>query len=391
MKILSRILLVLACAGLIASPALAQWGGSNTAFNMTSTSATGAQASIDTSGATSVLFHATSGTTSTASVFFQQSIDGTHWFTSATITNPAAAGELWACPAARYARFNVSTHSAGTLQGYIAARSMPADPIGHSCKKINFNETASLGDGTFTTVTSSGTISGSGLVEAATVTASGTVTGATVASTGGITAATTIAATGGVSGTTGTFSAGVSGTTGTFTGAISGTTGTFTGAVSGTTLTGTGAIAGTTLKGTTYTATRIPYIGAAGILVDLALFTYTTATGALSNTAGTAPSISTNRFLSTGTSPTVADVGLNSCGTTAASIVGKDQASVVTVGATSGTECRISFNVAFANAPVCVATGSVATDLHLVTTTANTTITGTLTAAEKIHVLCFGY
>jgi hypothetical protein len=380
MKIFSRALLVLACAGLIASPALAQWGSTITGLNMTSTSATGAQASVNLSGATAVMFHVTSGTTSTSSIFFQQSIDGTHWYTSATITDAAAAGELWACPASPWARFNVSTHSAGTLQGYMVARTMASDPIGTSCKKLDFNEAASLGVMTVTSLDTSGTISTSGAVTAATVTASGTITGATLASTGGITAATTVAATGGVSGTTGTFSS-----------TVSGVAGTFSGAVSGTTITGSGAIAGTTLKGTSYTTTRIPYFSTSGILVDLANFTYTTATGALLNTAGTAPSISTNRFLSTGTAPTVANVGANSCGTDAATIAGKDQASVITVGATSGTECRISFNVAFANAPVCTATATIATDLHLVTTTANVTVTGTLTAAEKIYVLCFGY
>ncbi len=133
------------------------------------------------------------------------------------------------------------------------------------------------------------------------------------------------------------------------------------------------------------TSGRVPFAGTAGLLGDASTFTFSS--GALA--VGT--SVATTRFLSTGTAPTVANVGSNSCGTTAASIAGKDQASVITVGATSGTDCRITFNVAFANAPVCVATGQTATDLHLVTTTTTTTITGTLTAAEKIYVLCLGY
>lgn len=342
MKTSSRIFLVLALIGLIASPALAQsWGTTYTGMNMTSTSATGAQSSMNTDGTTSVLFHVTSGSTSTASVLFQQSIDGTHWYTSATITDPAAAGELWACPAAKFARFNVSTHSAGTLQGYLAARSMAADPVAQNCKKIDA-QSQTFGAMNATSLTDSGLTSGR----------------VPFAGTGGLLQDSSVF----------TFSAGTLSAT-TFTGAFTG-----------------GAVTSSTL-----TATRIPYVGTAGLLQDLANFTYTTATGALVNTAGTAPSISTARFLSTGTAPTVANVGVNSCGTTAATIAGKDQASVTTVGATSGTECRVSFNVAFTNAPVCTASATIATDLHLVTTTADVTVTGTLTAAEKIYLICLGY
>lgn len=133
------------------------------------------------------------------------------------------------------------------------------------------------------------------------------------------------------------------------------------------------------------TATRVTFAGASGLLSDASGFTF--GSGALA----VPTSVATTRFLSTGTAPTVANVGADSCGTTAATLAGKDQAHVITVGATSGTECRVTFNVAFANAPVCVATGETATDLHLVTTTTNVTVTGTLTAGEKLYVHCLGY
>ncbi len=345
MKTLSRFLLALAFA---ASPAFAQfWSGPQTGLSMSNTTATGAQTAINTAGSTSVLFHAGSGAGSTSSVTFEQSIDGTHYYTSATITNGAAAGELWACPAARFARFNVVSHSAGTLYGYMATRSMSADPIGQSCKKVDFNATASLG-----------------AITATSLTASGTVTAQTLASTAGITAATTVAATGGVSGTTGAFSAGVSGTTGTFSGAIAGTTLTASAGVAGTTGTFSAGVAGTT--GT--------FSGAV----------------AGSSTGAFTTSVATNRFLSTGTTPGI-DAGASTCGTAAPSIAGKDQAGVITVGSVSGTVCNVTFNVPFSNAPSCTANGTAATNLKTSATTTVLTITGTLTAAEKISFLCFGF
>lgn len=146
-----------------------------------------------------------------------------------------------------------------------------------------------------------------------------------------------------------------------------------------------GAFAGSTVTASSLTATRIPFAGTAGLLGDASGFTY------VSGAVAVPTSIATTRFLSTGTAPAVANVGADSCGTTAATIAGKDQAHVITVGATSGTECRVTFNVAFANAPVCTVTGQTAPDLHLVTTTTTSTITGTLTAGEKLYEICLGY
>lgn len=408
---LKKFITCIAASMLLAVPALAQdpaaWSDSATGLSMSNTTATGAQTAFKTEHASALLFHVSSGTTSTSSIKFEQSIDGSKWYTSATITNASAAGELWACPAAKQARFNVSTHSAGTLLATYSFRQMPADPLGQTCKKLDLSaSTATIVDGTLTGALSATTGTFSGALSAT------TIAGTTGTFTGAITGATTIAAT-----------AGVSGTTGTFTGAISGTTGTFTGAVSGTTLTGSGAIAGTTLKGTTYTPTRVPYFSTAGLLIDASTFTFTTTGGILDVTAirpsgltatrvpfaGTngligditgftfgsgalavPTSVATTRFLSTGSAPTT-DAGSSTCGTTAPSIAGKDQAGVITVGSVGGTVCHVNFNVAFANAPACTVNGSTATNLNVSTSTSILTITGTLTAAEKLYYVCFGY
>jgi hypothetical protein len=316
---------------------------------------------IPTGGASNVEVYLNSAAGSTSTVTIElcaQNLAATCYIV-ATISNVAAAGDWYTGPSGPYFRINGSAVTSGAVTALYGTNNGPRLD---TWKQIKMPAVAGAGTLTLTTLT-----------------ASGTVTGATLASTGGITAATTVAATGGVSGTTGTFSAGLSGTTGTFTGAISGTT-----------LTGSGGVAGTTGTFSALTATRIPYAGTAGLLQDLANFTYTTATGAIVNTAGTAPSISTNRFLSTGTAPTT-DAGASTCGTSAPSIAGKDQVGVITVGSVSGTVCHVNFNVTWANAPVCNVTGSSATDLKVSTSTTILTITGTLTAAEKLYYTCLGY
>lgn len=54
-------------------------------------------------------------------------------------------------------------------------------------------------------------------------------------------------------------------------------------------------------------------------------------------------------YVSANTSPAVANVGANSCGTSAASIAGTDNAPVITVGATAGTQCRVTFDTTAPN------------------------------------------
>ena len=50
-------------------------------------------------------------------------------------------------------------------------------------------------------------------------------------------------------------------------------------------------------------------------------------------------------YITSGTTPSVANVGANSCGTDAATITGNSNSGRVTVGATSGTQCRVTTTV----------------------------------------------
>lgn len=52
--------------------------------------------------------------------------------------------------------------------------------------------------------------------------------------------------------------------------------------------------------------------------------------------------ITQSGFTSAGSTPSVANVGTNSCGTTAATIAGNPNSGEVTVGATAGTQCRVT-------------------------------------------------
>lgn len=90
---------------------------------------------------------------------------------------------------------------------------------------------------------------------------------------------------------------------------------------------------------------------------------------------------------STGTAPAVSNTSANSCGTTAATLVGTDNAGKVTVGATGGTSCTITFAVAYTNAPPCVASNGYTTT----STTTTLIVAGTMAAAEVWSYICIGY
>lgn len=94
------------------------------------------------------------------------------------------------------------------------------------------------------------------------------------------------------------------------------------------------------------------------------------------NVMGTAPAITAN------------------CGTTP-SLVGKDQAMLVTVGAGgTATNCTVTFANAFTNAPICVAqsdTDLVGLQMVTTTTTVSVSKTTAFTAGSKLHILCMGY
>lgn len=106
-------------------------------------------------------------------------------------------------------------------------------------------------------------------------------------------------------------------------------------------------------------------------------------------TAGTIRDTLTRHVLAGGTSPTVANTSANSCGTTTATIAGKDEAGVITVGATSGTSCTVTFGTTYTNAPSCWAMDdNTPAVLPVVTTTSTAIISGTFAASDKLKFGC---
>lgn len=96
-------------------------------------------------------------------------------------------------------------------------------------------------------------------------------------------------------------------------------------------------------------------------------------------------------FLSSGSGMAVANVGANSCGTSTATIAGNNNASVITVGATAGTQCRVAFTIAAATEWDCTANDETTTVAVRVTPvdTTHTDVIGTFTAGDKITAICF--
>lgn len=88
----------------------------------------------------------------------------------------------------------------------------------------------------------------------------------------------------------------------------------------------------------------------------------------------------------------VGNVGANSCGTTAATITGTNTAGKVTVGATSGTQCRVTFSSAWTNAPSCVANNnSTGNIVRAPSTTTTFDMIGTFAAGDVISYQCLGF
>jgi hypothetical protein len=97
-------------------------------------------------------------------------------------------------------------------------------------------------------------------------------------------------------------------------------------------------------------------------------------------------------FGHTGAVPAVSNTSANSCGTTAATIVGTDQAGKVTVGATTGTSCTVTFATAFANAPPCVVNNETTANLARATSTTTAVIlAGTFVAGDVLSYACNAY
>lgn len=105
------------------------------------------------------------------------------------------------------------------------------------------------------------------------------------------------------------------------------------------------------------------------------------------NPSGTGQSlINGHVVLSKGMTPTVTSTTSNSCGTTAPSVAGSDAAGKITVGATSGTSCTLTFSAAYVFAPACVANGVSYT--RITSTTSAAILTGTFAAGEVISYIC---
>lgn len=122
---------------------------------------------------------------------------------------------------------------------------------------------------------------------------------------------------------------------------------------------------------------------------------YRKSTGLLQITDGVMPALGTpadmdvlyRHSFAGGTGIAVSNTSANSCGTTAATIVGKDQSFKVTVGATSGTSCTVTFGAAFPSAPVCFSKDGT---VNLSTTESTTTviIAGVFSAGDVIKGIC---
>ena len=99
----------------------------------------------------------------------------------------------------------------------------------------------------------------------------------------------------------------------------------------------------------------------------------------------------TGSYATAGSGLTVANVGANSCGTSAATVAGNANAFEVTVGATSGTECRVTFPVAAATRRDCVVTNETTANLartQYISTT-QSDLEGTFVGGDVLSVVCF--
>lgn len=109
---------------------------------------------------------------------------------------------------------------------------------------------------------------------------------------------------------------------------------------------------------------------------------------------GTYATLTSSAYITSGTSPAVANIGANSCGTSAASIAGTDNAWSLTVGATSGTACRVTFDTTAPNAWECAVNNQTTFTLDATphqtastTTTVDISATG-FVAGDVIHGVC---
>lgn len=104
--------------------------------------------------------------------------------------------------------------------------------------------------------------------------------------------------------------------------------------------------------------------------------------------------VTTGAFATRGSTPAVSNTTANSCGTTAATIVGNDNTGSVTVGATAGTSCTLTFVKAAGTRRQCTCTNSttlanICSAAYLSTTTSK--LVGTFVAADVIDYTCLPF
>lgn len=99
-------------------------------------------------------------------------------------------------------------------------------------------------------------------------------------------------------------------------------------------------------------------------------------------------------LLGGGSAPTVASTTSNSCGTTNPTIdsTSTDTSGEITVGATSGTSCTVTFATAFATRPTCWGTNQTTTPnaVRAPSTTSTVVLLGTFVAGDVISYGCVG-
>lgn len=99
-----------------------------------------------------------------------------------------------------------------------------------------------------------------------------------------------------------------------------------------------------------------------------------------------------NAYLTTrGSAPAVSNTTANSCGTTAATLAGNDNNGVITVGATAGTNCTITFVTAAPTRRECTSSNETTGNLSRTTyiDTTHSTVEGTFVAGDLISYVCF--
>jgi len=96
-------------------------------------------------------------------------------------------------------------------------------------------------------------------------------------------------------------------------------------------------------------------------------------------------------FRSQGNVPTVSNTSANSCGTTAATLIGNDNNGTITVGATSGTSCTITFINSAVDRRECIANNESAAALArgIYIDNTHSKIDGTFGAGALISYICF--